>query len=104
MFSGFKMKKIFIISLTLLVVSTPALTFAMDEEKDISIAVDALLVRPLGLVSIAIGGSIFVISLPFTAISGSIGKATNILILRPVAFTFNRPIGDFDYRADCYKE
>lgn len=100
MFPGFMMKKIFIISLTLLVVSTPALAFAMDEQKDISIAVDALLVRPLGLVSIAIGGSIFVISLPFTAISGSIGKATNILILRPVDFTFNRPIGDFDYRAD----
>lgn len=68
------MNKIFIILLTLLVVSTPALAFAMDEEKDISIAVDALLARPLGLVSIAIGSSIFVISLPFTAISGSIGR------------------------------
>lgn len=95
------MKKISIISLVLLVVSIPALALAIDEEKDITIPVDIILARPLGLASIAVGTSLFVISLPFTAISGSVGKAASILIFRPVDFTFNRPIGDFDYKRDC---
>lgn len=98
------MKKIFIILLTFLFVSTSNLAFALDEDKDIAMAVDALLVRPLSVVSICIGASIFVVSLPFAAISGSVGKTSAVLIFNPIDFTFNRPLGEFDYKADYYRK
>jgi thioredoxin-related protein len=97
------MKKIFIILLTFIVFSTPTLAFATDEEDNLNVVVDAALVRPLGLVSIVLGASLFIVSLPFTAISGNIDKSTKVLIIEPIDFTFKRPLGDFDNKTDKYR-
>lgn len=57
---------------------------------------DSLLLRPLGIASIAIGMGIFVVSLPFTAaIQGNIRKTFDVLVVEPAIFAFKRPLGKF---------
>jgi len=55
---------------------------------------DALVYRPVGLVSIPLGCVLFVISLPFSATGGNVGQAFHNLVVVPVDWTFNRPLGD----------
>ncbi|MBF0285344.1 MAG: hypothetical protein HQL51_12905 [Magnetococcales bacterium] len=55
---------------------------------------DALLCRPLGLVSTVVGTSLFVISLPFSALGGNSEQAAERLVMEPYRFTFQRPLGD----------
>lgn len=57
--------------------------------------VDAVLVRPLGLVAIVLGAGIFVISLPFSLLGKNVGEAGSKLVVAPAEFTFVRPLGDF---------
>lgn len=56
---------------------------------------DLLLVRPLSLVGTVIGTAAFIVSLPFTLPSGSVGEAGHELVGKPFEYTFNRPLGDF---------
>lgn len=56
---------------------------------------DLLIVRPLGLVGTVIGAAGFVLALPFTVPSGSVGDTGQTLVVRPFEYTFNRPLGDF---------
>jgi len=63
-------------------------------------ALDVVLVRPLGIVSLAAGTAFFIVSLPFTIPSGSVGAAARRLVAEPFKFTFTRPLGErdgFDY-------
>lgn len=57
---------------------------------------DAVLVRPLGVVSLALGFGIFVVSSPFSALGGNIGDAWSTLVTTPAKFTFVRPLGKFN--------
>lgn len=58
--------------------------------------VDALVVRPLGLVS-TIGGSVlFILSSPFSAVGGNIDEAWDLLVAEPARYTFKRPLGHFE--------
>lgn len=68
------------------------------EDDDIiagKMAGDALVVRPLGLCATLIGGAIFVVSLPFSALGGNTEPAYDSLVVDPFTFTFSRPLGDF---------
>ena len=58
-------------------------------------AADALVLRPLGLVATAVGGAIWVVSLPFTAPGGHVKEAANALVVKPANATFKRPLGEF---------
>lgn len=58
-----------------------------------SMLVDAVLVRPLGVVGTVIGAVGFVVSLPFSALGGNVGEAAEALVKRPAKFTFLRPLG-----------
>ena len=74
--------------------------FAQDLDTDDDIiagkmAGDALVVRPLGLAATIVGGVLFVISLPFSALGGNTKSAFNYMLADPFMFTFNRPLGDF---------
>ncbi len=93
---GILMKKItaVILVLAFLVVSVPV--FAGTED-DGPIAGDAAFGRPLGIVSIVGGAALWVLSLPFAIISGSLPATTETLISNPVKYTLVRPVGDFDY-------
>ena len=59
---------------------------------------DGVLARPLGLASTIIGSAFFVITLPFTVPSGSVGEAKKQMIEYPAWFTFKRPVGEFEKR------
>jgi len=67
-------------------------------EKEIDpaeMAVDGLLVRPLGLAATAVGGAIYLVVLPFAAISGDTKGPARSLVGAPARFTFQRKLGDF---------
>lgn len=55
--------------------------------------VDAVLVRPLGVVATVVGAATWVVSLPFSALGGNVGEAANALIKAPAGYTFKRPLG-----------
>jgi len=40
----------------------------------------------------------WVVALPFSIPSDSVGTAGQLLVVDPCKFTFTRPLGDFDYR------
>ena len=60
-----------------------------------AMAADALLVRPLGVAATAIGAALFLVSVPFTAITGNVGESAHALIIKPARMTFSRPLGRF---------
>jgi hypothetical protein len=84
------------ITATLLVVfivisfSVPA--FALDQEAEIT--ADVLLVRPVSLVATVLGTALFMVALPFSIPSGSVGSTAQALIAEPFKYTFMRPVGD----------
>lgn len=65
-------------------------------DKGMDMVLDLLVLRPLGLVTTGIGSVLFVVSLPFTVPSGSVGAAACELVSEPLAYTFTRPLGDIE--------
>ena len=57
---------------------------------------DAFFARPAGLIAIVAGAAGFVVSLPFTLISGSVDSAASELIKKPIDYTFRRPLGQLE--------
>ena len=55
---------------------------------------DAFVLRPVGLIMIPAGFCGFVISLPFSAFGGNVSGSFDKLVVSPIQFTFNRPLGD----------
>lgn len=60
------------------------------------ILVDALVVRPLGIVACIVGAVGTIVISPFTASSRSCDRVENELLKKPADFTFKRPLGDMD--------
>ena len=60
------------------------------------VAIDTLLFRPVGLFATLVGSTVFVITLPVSAASGSINAAKKTLVLKPARATFKRRLGDMD--------
>jgi len=56
---------------------------------------DTLVIRPVGMIATAVGSIIFVISLPFSALTDSVDDAKEKLVKDPYRFTFKRPLGEF---------
>lgn len=57
---------------------------------------DFCVVRPVGIVATAVGAVFFVVSAPFAALGDNLGEAEQKLISEPAAYTFKRPLGEFD--------
>jgi hypothetical protein len=77
-------------------VVAPALAYDdIDDDDSGCMVLDTMIVRPFGLAAIVIGTAFFVISLPFTVPSGSVGKAADNLVSDPVKWTFCRPLGEW---------
>lgn len=64
------------------------------EPSDSAVVFDVLLIRPLSLASLAVGSGIFIVGLPFTVPTGSLGVSAKRLIGDPFWHTFMRPIGE----------
>lgn len=94
------MKKMFAVILTVsvLLCSVPAISLAYDEKEPsgTEIAMDIILIRPLGVASVAAGVAFFVVGLPFTLPTMSVGLAAKKLVVEPFKYTFVRPIGDMN--------
>lgn len=67
-------------------------------DRSTDMALDLIVVRPLGVVATVLGTAGFVLALPFTLPSGSAGDTACEWIVAPLDYTFKRPLGDFDYR------
>ena len=76
--------------------SALAETYTNKDEIDAGImAADFLFARPIGLLSVVAGSALFIVSLPFSALGGNVKDASQKLVMNPVNFTFNRPLGEF---------
>ena len=56
---------------------------------------DAIIARPVGLVTTILGSAVYVVSLPFSLLGGNEKQAREKLVKEPTAFTFKRPLGEF---------
>ncbi|MFK7795270.1 MAG: hypothetical protein AB8B89_07980 [Gammaproteobacteria bacterium] len=65
--------------------------------KSEKIVVDAVLLRPIGLVTTVAGTAIYTVSLPFSLLGGNEPEVREHLINEPARYTFKRPLGDIDY-------
>ncbi len=85
-------------ALTLFAAAVPArATTAYDEEPTSgAIVFDVLFTRPLGIVATAVGAVVFVIGLPFTIPSKTVGLSADKLINDPARYTFIRPVGELN--------
>lgn len=54
---------------------------------------DLVVARPLLLAATAVGTAVFIVTLPFTALSGNVGKAGKALVVEPGEATFVRCLG-----------
>ena len=88
------MKKSIVVFLALALLAASVPAFATD---DGSVVGDTLFARPLGLAAIVGGAAVWIVSLPFAAVTGSLDQTTRTLITNPVKYTFARPMGDFYY-------
>lgn len=64
-----------------------------EERRGGDMAIDMVLARPIGLLSVIGGSVLFVVSLPFTISSGSVDAAADELVRKPINYTFRRPLG-----------
>ena len=57
---------------------------------------DLCVVRPVALVATALGTVTFILSSPFSALGDNIDVAGQKLVKDPAAYTFKRPLGEFN--------
>ena len=68
-----------------------------DSPSAAAMAVDFLLVRPLGLVATVAGTGLFLVQLPFDLfIKDAPAVPAQKLVVDPAQFTFTRPLGKMD--------
>jgi hypothetical protein len=73
----------------------PAMASA-DEPTTLNTVADIVIVRPACFAATIVGSCIFVVALPIAAISRSINKTADTLVVRPAKATFCRPVGEMD--------
>ncbi|MGD0260565.1 MAG: hypothetical protein ABSD29_12165 [Verrucomicrobiota bacterium] len=73
---------------------------ASDNSGPLTVATDAVVIRPACLAATVIGSAVFVVALPVAAISKSVKKTANTLVVKPANATFTRPLGDMDALMD----
>ena len=79
-------------AVTLLASATPA---SADEDRSLPTAVDLAVVRPGCFIATIGGSALFVLALPFAAMSHSVKKTAHSLVVVPARATFTRPVGDY---------
>jgi hypothetical protein len=82
----------------LLAGSAPAMADDVSTRDDgANMLADIFLVRPIALAGSILGAAVFVVTLPFTLTTQSADEAARELVGKPLEYTFNRPLGDFDH-------
>lgn len=93
-----KQSMVLLLAAVLIVIPFAATAFAQVEleKKEPSagaMTYDLFIMRPVGVVATVVCAGIFVISLPFAAIGGTVPQTTEKLVLNPFKFTITRPLG-----------
>ena len=73
---------------------------ASENSGPLTVATDAVVIRPACLLATVLDSAIFVVSLPVAAISKSVKKTADTLVVKPANATFTRPLGDMDALID----
>lgn len=60
----------------------------------VEMIIDGLVIRPISFAAIFVGAAVYLVTLPFSAMSGSWKQTSQALIGDPINFTFNRRLGD----------
>jgi hypothetical protein len=71
------------------------LSVSRANDDDIATITDVALVRPGCFIATLFGSAVFLVALPIAAISGSVHRTADTLVLSPAQATFTRPLGDF---------
>ena len=74
---------------------TPSMASSSDTGS-LEVIADILVVRPGCFVATIVGSAFFVVALPVAAISRSVHKTADVLVVAPAKATFTRPMGDMD--------
>jgi hypothetical protein len=77
---------------------------ASENSGPLTVAADVVVVRPACLVATVLGSAVFVVSLPVAAISKSVKKTADTLVVKSANATFTRPLGDMDMSADEHED
>ena len=72
--------------------TTPALASGTSDPA--SMVVDVLVARPISFAATVVGSALFVVSLPFAAVSRSTKDTAETLVATPARDLFTRPVGD----------
>lgn len=86
-----------VVALVIVPLSTTAFAknpIQVAEPSAESMAVDLIVLRPLGIVSLAAGTTLFIAALPFSALGGNTDQVSEKLVKDPAKFTFTRKLGD----------
>jgi len=84
-------------ALTVLCSTTPV---HAEEDRTLDKIVDVTVVRP-GCFAATVGGTaMFILALPFAAMSHSVHKTAHTLVVYPARATFTRPVGDYSSLED----
>ncbi|MEM6544930.1 MAG: hypothetical protein AAF680_08485, partial [Pseudomonadota bacterium] len=77
------------------IVSVPTWAQGSVDEKPNGFAMtgDLLVARPIGLAMTVVGTAAFLVSLPFTALAGSVTESAETLVIGPAETTFMRCLG-----------
>ncbi|MGR8941618.1 MAG: hypothetical protein ACU83V_03030 [Gammaproteobacteria bacterium] len=103
------MKKIRSLVLLLTVaVATPSIAQTQQpvESDGYDVMMDIFL-RPVGIVGTLVGAGLFVGLSPVTALAAipsphdAFEKLGNTIVCKPYRWTFERPVGDYEYDGDC---
>jgi len=63
----------------------------------VTMLVDGVVVRPLGLGAVVLGAATWLVTYPFSALGGNAHEAGDQLVGQAWNFTFKRPLGEFGH-------
>jgi hypothetical protein len=95
-----KAKLVTIICVLAVGLGSVASSSAAENSGPLAVAGDAIVLRPACLVATVVGSALFVVALPWAAISKSVKNTANALVVKPANATFTRPLGDMDSLKD----
>jgi hypothetical protein len=91
------MKKIILVLMLSVFMGTSL--YAKEVPSSGEMMFDVVPIRPLGIVSLAFGTTLFIVALPFSVLTANpeqvIRQNAKRLVIYPFRFTFQRPIGEF---------
>jgi hypothetical protein len=67
----------------------------MNKPAGTEIVFDFIIARPLGIASLAMGSTLFIVSFPLAVLTGSTGDTAHALVAEPFNFTFVRGLGEY---------